>query len=103
MTMINFHAEGNRREGYLAVPKNQKGRAILVLHAWWGLTPFFKNLCDKLADEGFVAFAPDLHHGKTAATIEEAEKILQDQDFPATQATAVAALDLLISKKGINP
>ena len=85
MPMITFLAEGNQREGYLALPADPNGRAILVLHAWWGLTPFFKQLCDKLAAEGFVAFAPDLHHGKTADTIEEASKILEERDFPATR------------------
>ena len=30
---------------YLAVPKDG-GPAVLVLHAWWGLKPFFKELCD---------------------------------------------------------
>ncbi len=33
---------------------------VIVLHAWWGLNQFFKNLCDRLAAEGFLAFAPDL-------------------------------------------
>ncbi len=66
-----------------------------MLHAWWGLTPFFTRLCDRLADEGFVAFAPDLHHGRSAATIDEAKVILAERDFPAVQETALAALEFL--------
>ncbi|HLF87507.1 MAG TPA: dienelactone hydrolase family protein [Anaerolineales bacterium] len=93
MSMIYFLSEGNQREGYLALPTNPNGRAILVLHAWWGLTPFFKNLCDKLAIEGFIAFAPDLHHGKTASTIQSANQILEERDFSAALATAEAALE----------
>jgi carboxymethylenebutenolidase len=91
--MINFLSQGNQREGYIALPNNPNSRAILVLHAWWGLTPFFKTFCDRLAAEGFVAFAPDLHHGKTANTIEAAYQLLEEQDFPAAQATAIAALE----------
>lgn len=43
----------------------------------------------------FVAFAPDLHHGKIAATPAEAEQILAERDFPAVRATAIADLDFL--------
>jgi carboxymethylenebutenolidase len=60
---------------YLAKPKAGKGPGVLVLPAWWGLTSFFRELCDRLAAAGFVALAPDLYHGQTAATIKEAEKL----------------------------
>lgn len=66
--------------GYLAVPESRSGPGILVLHAWWGLNEFFKELCDRLADEGFVALAPDLLGGRVATTIDEAEQQLSDAD-----------------------
>jgi carboxymethylenebutenolidase len=53
--------------GYLALPDAREGPGVLVLHAWWGLTPFFKQVCDRLAESGFVALAPDLHGGATTA------------------------------------
>ena len=46
---------------------------MLVLHAWWGLTEPFRHICDRLAEAGFVALAPDLYQGKTTTTSEEAE------------------------------
>lgn len=63
--------------GYLAVPDETSGPGILVLHAWWGLTPFFKTICDRLAAAGYVALAPDLLGGEVATTIEEAEQRLE--------------------------
>ncbi|HEY4389660.1 MAG TPA: dienelactone hydrolase family protein, partial [Ktedonobacteraceae bacterium] len=48
----------------------------LVLHAWWRLTELFRQVCDRLAQAGFVALAPDLYQGKTTASVEEAEALV---------------------------
>jgi len=60
-------------KGFLAVPATGNGPGLLVLHPWWGLNETIKAFCGRLAAEGFVAFAPDLYHGKVAATIKDAE------------------------------
>lgn len=62
-------------ERYLALPKRGSGTGILVLHSWWGLNDFFRDLCDRFAREGFVALAPDLYGGKVATTIARARKL----------------------------
>jgi carboxymethylenebutenolidase len=62
-------------QGFLAVPPSGKGPGVLVLHAWWGLNDTIKNFCGKLAESGFVAFAPDLYHGRVADTIPAAEAL----------------------------
>ena len=62
-------------DAYLCLPKAPNGVGVLVPHPWWGLTPSFRTLCDRLADEGFVVLAPDLYHGATAQTIEDAERL----------------------------
>ncbi len=67
--------------GYLALPPSGTGDPVLVLHAWWGLNTTFKAVCDRLAEAGFVAFAPDLHHGKIATTIAEAEALVDEPIF----------------------
>jgi carboxymethylenebutenolidase len=79
---------------YLAAPAGG-GPGVLVLHAWWGLTPVFTRLCDRLAEAGFVALAPDLYQGRTASTIAEAKALMEQRDEAAMQATAEAGLAAL--------
>src|SRR5207245_219077 len=74
--MIELKSPEGKVPGYLAVPKKGNGPGVLVLHAWWGLTDFFKGLSDRLANAGFIAFAPDLYRGATASTRDEAKKLL---------------------------
>ena len=59
-------------QGFLAVPSTGKSPGVLVLHAWWGLNDTIKAFCTRLAESGFVAFAPDLYHGKVADNIADA-------------------------------
>ncbi|HEX8996815.1 MAG TPA: dienelactone hydrolase family protein [Ktedonobacterales bacterium] len=73
--MIEFDAGGSTTPGYLAEPAGAAGPGVIVLHAWWGLTEPFRQACDRLAEAGFVALAPDLYRGKTTASIEEAETL----------------------------
>ncbi len=72
---MEFQTDGRTVSAYLAVPEQGSGPGVLVLHAWWGLTQPFRQVCDRLAEAGFVALAPDLYQGKTATTIEEAEAL----------------------------
>jgi carboxymethylenebutenolidase len=90
--MLTFAAGDHTGTGYLALPEQQHGPGVLVLHAWWGLTPFFEELSDRLARAGFVAFAPDLYQGRIAATIDEAKALLDQRDSEAMQAIASGAL-----------
>jgi carboxymethylenebutenolidase len=73
--MIEFDANGATAPGYLATPDTGGGPGVLVLHAWWGLTEPFRQACDRLAEAGFVALAPDLYRGKMTASVEEAETL----------------------------
>src|SRR3989337_3020395 len=62
-------------QGFLAIPPTGKGGGVLVLHAWWGLNDTMKAVCTRLAESGFVTFAPDLYHGKIADNIADAEDL----------------------------
>lgn len=81
---------------YLAVPPSGKGAGVLVLHAWWGLNDVFRDFCDRLAQAGFVALAPDMFSGKIARTVEEAEQLVShlnwEQVFPPIILSAMEVL-----------
>jgi len=100
--MVQFPVNDKNGSGYLALPE-EGGPGILVLHAWWGLKPFFKQLCDRLAEQGFVAFAPDLNRGEIADTIEAAMELMRKRDNQSTGDTVRAAKSYLLansSRKG---
>jgi carboxymethylenebutenolidase len=79
---------GNR--AYLAEPDGGAGTGVLVLHAWWGLTSVFTNVCDRLAADGFVALAPSLYpDGATTASIEEARTLVAAHDAAPDVAAAI--------------
>ncbi len=89
-------SSGSAGTGYVVAPDSGTGPGILVLHSWWGLTPFFHEVCDRLADDGFVALAPDLHgDGRTAETPDEAEALLASTDPNRTAGLVVSSLSAL--------
>lgn len=89
-------------DGYLAVPPGGTGRPVLVLHAWWGLNDTIRAFCDRLAEAGFVAFAPDLYHGRVTDQIAEAETLGAALDARVDQARAeiAAAVTFLRERAG---
>jgi len=87
---INTQVNGTRLSGFFARPE-RPGPGVLVLHAWWGLNPFFKGLCQRLGEQGFLAFAPDLVGGQVATTVAEAQKLADGRDEMATVKPAALA------------
>ncbi len=81
-------------EGFLALPPAGKGPGVLVLHAWWGLNDTLKAFCTRLAESGFVAFAPDLYHGRVTDQIPDAETLsgalFKNLDRPRADAAEAA-------------
>jgi len=89
-------------DGYLALPESGSGPGVLVIHAWWGRTPFITRVCDRLAAAGFVALAPDLYGGPTAATIADAEQLSSSYSADAATEIANAAVSFLASHPAVT-
>ena len=87
-----LHVGPTGQRAYLAAPESGAGPGVLVLHAWWGLTSVFTDVCDRLAAAGYVALAPSLFPGgATAATIAEAEVLRDAHDEAAVAEPVVQA------------
>ncbi len=84
--------------GYLSEPASGTGPAVLVLHAWWGLNQTIREICDRLAAAGYIAFAPDIYHGKLADSIESVEVLGRELDNHVEQAKAEIAAAIAFLK-----
>jgi carboxymethylenebutenolidase len=73
--MVEFPSNGQKTQGYLALPAAGRGPGVLVIQEWWGLVDHIKRVCDRFAAEGFSALAPDMYHGQTASEPDGAGKL----------------------------
>ena len=77
---LSFTLNGQKAEGWFAKPASGKGPALIVIQEWWGLVPHVKDVTERFAKEGFVAFAPDLYHGKTTTSPDQAGRLMMELD-----------------------
>ena len=99
---IQLKVKNKIADAYFATPENG-GPGVLVLHAWWGLKPFFKQVCDQLAKQGFTVLAPDLYQGQIATTIDEAKALIEQRDSELMADIVKAATAHLMSLRVGKP
>ena len=79
---------------------------VLVVHEWWGLNEYAIQRARQLAEMGYVAFAVDVY-GKGVRTKDagEAQKLATAlrSDRATMRGRMTAALDVLRSRKGVDP
>ena len=97
--MINFPVNGTNAAGYLADAETGQGTGVLVLQEWWGLVPQIKGVCDRLAEQGFTALAPDLYHGEFAehTEMDKAGELMTTLPPDRAARDMAAAIDFLLS------
>jgi carboxymethylenebutenolidase len=102
--IIEFPSNGSTGQGYIATPTNGAGATtgIIVLQEWWGLVDQIKRTCDRFAEAGFTALAPDLYHGTTVPLTEpdEAGKQMMALKMADTAKDLSGAVDELVKRTG---
>jgi carboxymethylenebutenolidase len=63
-------ADDSELLGYLAMPEGEGlFPAVLMVHEWWGITPELVEMADRLAEQGYIVFAPDTYRGATTSLV----------------------------------
>lgn len=81
----SFQTDAGQANGYLVRPKPgaREGApaGVVVIQEWWGLVPHIKDVAGRVAQQGYVALAPDLYHGKSTLDKEEAAHLMSNLDW----------------------
>lgn len=76
---VSIPVEGQVFSVHVARPVEIPGHpAVVVLGAIWGVTPHIRDVCARLAREGFAAVAPDLYRGRGAPPEDTPASVLTD-------------------------
>jgi dienelactone hydrolase len=97
---VEYQVNGKTFTGYIAYDDEIDGKrpGVLVVHEWWGHNEFAREQAEKLASEGYTAFALDMYgSGKLATHPEDAKSFMQEatRDMDQVKARFMAAMNLL--------
>jgi carboxymethylenebutenolidase len=100
--MVEFQSNGGTANGYLSVPASGKGPGVIVIQEWWGLVPHINDVCDRFAAEGFVALAPDLYHGESTKSPDEAGKLMMALKIDEAEKDLRGAINYLLKQEATS-
>jgi carboxymethylenebutenolidase len=93
--IVQFSSNGGTTPGYLTIPEKGSGPGVVVIQEWWGLVDHIKDVCDRFAAEGYVALAPDLYHGETTKSPDEAGKMMMSLRIDQAEKDLRGAIEYL--------
>ncbi|WP_150911439.1 dienelactone hydrolase family protein [Marinobacter halotolerans] len=105
---VEYQVNGKTFTGYMAYDDDIDGKrpGVLVVHEWWGHNEFAREQAEKLALEGYTAFALDMYgSGKLAKHPEDAKSFMQEatKDMDQVKARFMAAKNLLQQHVSVDP
>jgi carboxymethylenebutenolidase len=75
---------------------------VLVLHEAFGLVEHIRDVCERLAREGFVALAPDLFRGDRPRDFEEARARATALELDAVSADLESCVQALLNDAAVD-
>jgi len=101
-------SDGFKLGGYRADPASAPKGAIVVIQEIFGVNSHIRNICERLASEGYVAIAPaifdriepDFQSGYSPDEVAMARKFVAAPDWPAMLRDTQAAIDAV---KSVGP
>jgi carboxymethylenebutenolidase len=102
MPDIEFTTSAGTTPGYLAVPESGGGPATIVMQEWWGVDEHIRSICDRFAESGFLALAPDLYRGETTDQPSEAQQKMMALSMERVEKDMCGAADHLQAQDGVE-
>jgi carboxymethylenebutenolidase len=97
--MVQFTSNGGATGAYMSIPQKGTGPGVIVIQEWWGLVDHIKDVCDRFADAGYVALAPDLYHGQKTKSPDEAGKLMMALRIDEAEKDLRGAIQYLLSQQ----
>lgn len=95
--LIDFNGGDRQYQGYLATARDGVGPGVIVIQEWWGLVDHIKHVCDRFAEAGFTALAPDLYFGEATSEPTRAGELMMALSISETAEVLERAIDKLLS------
>ena len=100
---VTYKSGDETVSGFLTTP-GTPGRhpGLVVIHEWWGQTPWVRGEAEKFADQGYVALAMDLYRGKVTSDPKEAAELSRTLPGDRAVRDLEAAYGYLASRQDVN-
>jgi carboxymethylenebutenolidase len=96
---VEFPTNGETGQGFLAALQGEGPfPGVIVVQEWWGIDDHIKDVARRFAQEGFVALAPDLFHGKVTKEPGEAQRLMMSLNMGQATKELTKAADFLASR-----
>jgi carboxymethylenebutenolidase len=100
---VTFKSGDDEVKAFLAIPDGKGPHpGIVVIQEWWGLTDWIKDNSKRLAEQGYVALAPDLYRGKVATNPMMARQLMTGMPRDRAIRDLKAALDTLAMRDDVD-